>query len=241
MNRQKSVGIGYCDYTWNPVVGCTRGCEWCWARRQARRIGAILGCQKCWDFIPHLHPERLEEPLSVKKPSRIAVSLMGDLFDPDLRIGEVADVMRFMVEDAPQHTYLVLTKQPEVGKIYMDVYDNIHYGVSVTGPEDFHRIDVLCETPAAVRFVSWEPMIDYLPLLTELDMTGISWLIIGAMSGPLRKRYPCKMEWVRDVVQQCKSAGVACYVKQLHIDGKVSHDPAAWPEDLRVREFPETN
>ena len=130
------------------------------------------------------------------------------------------------------------------------------------------RVPILLQCPFAIRGVSVEPMLGPVDLyphfqcwrcgdfgktwdgLTDHDCPecncngadrgnvngGLDWVIIGCESGP--KRRPCKLEWVRDLVQQCQAAGVPCFVKQLDIDGKVSKDPAAWPEDLRVREYP---
>ncbi|HUX03240.1 MAG TPA: DUF5131 family protein [Phycisphaerae bacterium] len=128
MNREGPGKIGYLDATWNPVVGCTHGCKWCWARRQAKR--QRKNCQKCYDFTPHLHAERLDEPLRKREPSVIGVCFMGDLFDPALPVEDTVEVLNVMcawrwpnaaarregdesaLED-PGHTFVVLTKRPE--------------------------------------------------------------------------------------------------------------------------------
>ena len=113
------------------------------------------------------------------------------------------------------------------------------------------NIPILLPIPAAVRFVSLEPLLENIDLHISdsrrdiifrrthgqsYERRFIDWLIIGCESGP--KRRPCKLEWVRNIVEQCRAAQVPVFVKQLSIDGKVNHNPADWPEDLRIREYP---
>lgn len=109
MNREGPGKIGYLELDWSPVAGCTNGCSWCWARRQARR--QKYNCRKCYEFEPHLHPERLDEPLKRRTPAVIGVAFMGDLFDPTLD-DEVRDKVFAVMALAHWHTYVVLTKQP---------------------------------------------------------------------------------------------------------------------------------
>lgn len=111
---------------------------------------------------------------------------------------------------------------------------NVHLGVSVNSAADLHRVDDLRETPAAVRWISAEPL---LGPLEGMDLRGIGWVVVGCESGPKRRR--CAAIWMEDIVQQCKVAGVPCYVKQVDVDGRVSHEPAEWRESLRVREYPQ--
>ena len=173
------TAIEWCDFTWNPVVGCTKGCEFCYARRQAKRFKQR--CQLCYEFVPHLHAERLGEPAKRKKPSRIFVCSMGELFDPELATtvcGDAVfrqqypwDLTRAVLDVprlCPQHTFLVLTKRPEIALEYLG-YDvprfpalslstNVHLGVSVTNQADAdERIPLLLQCNAAVRGVSYEP------------------------------------------------------------------------------------
>ena len=113
MNRQGPNGISYLDWSWSVAVGCTHGCPWCWARRQAKR--QRKNCQRCYDFTPHLHPERLGEPLRKRKPSVIGVAFMGDLFDPTLPDDDVCrvfDTIRASEVYPKGHTFVILTKQP---------------------------------------------------------------------------------------------------------------------------------
>ncbi|HUX02161.1 MAG TPA: DUF5131 family protein [Phycisphaerae bacterium] len=126
MNREGPDKIGYLDWTWSPVVGCTNGCPWCWARRQAKR--QKHNCRKCYDFIPHLHPERLDEPLRKRKPSVIGVAFMGDLFDPTLP-DEDRDRVFAVMALANRHTFCILTKQPERMQVYLNNKDRLLDGI----------------------------------------------------------------------------------------------------------------
>jgi len=110
MNKQSESGIPYCDYTWNPATGCLHGCSYCFAERIAKRFSGSKAFPD--GFKPRFHPERLGEPLKIKKPSVIFVSDMGDLFGdwvPEKCITEVLGV----VGECPQHTFLFLTKNPK--------------------------------------------------------------------------------------------------------------------------------
>ncbi len=175
------TSIPWCDYTWGPVTGCTPcspGCGACYARAMAKRFGR--------SFEVTLHPERLEEPLRVKKPSKIFPCSVSDLFHadvPDEFIGHVWDVML----RASWHTFLVLTKRIERGndflsRRYPSPLPNVWVGVSAEDQKRAdERIPVLLETPAAVRFVSLEPLLDRVDLSTY--MPGLSLVIAGGESG----------------------------------------------------------
>jgi len=118
---------------------------------------------------------------------------------------------------------------------------NIWLGVTAENQQEANKkIPLLIQTPAITRFVSIEPMLGPIDLkeahMANVRLPRVDWVIVGAESGPDRR--PCKIEWVRKIVEQCKAAGVPVFVKQLHIDGKVSSDISEWPEDLRVQEFP---
>jgi len=134
-------------------------------------------------------------------------------------------------------------------------FNNVWLGVTAENQEMADkRIPILLQIPAAVRFVSFEPLLGDMHLLNingalhswqtdghgnlgDIDKGKIDWVIIGAESG--HKRRECKIEWVRSIVEQCDDTGVPCFVKQLHINGKVSHKMNEWPEDLRVQEYPQ--
>jgi len=253
-----STKIQWTDETWNPVTGCTKispGCAHCYADRMAKRLAGRCGYPADEPFRVTLHPNRLDQPLRWKKPRRVFVCSMGDLFHEDVPrpfIGEIWGVMA----STPGNTFQILTKRPaRMRQWVQDLHEWVHAEQPLTNAwlgvtaEDQQRADeripLLLQTPAAVRFVSVEPMLGHIdlkdwgvpPLEWTIDTTRLlNWVIIGCESGPNRR--PMKLEWAIDLVRQCKAAGVACFVKQLDIDGRVSHDPDEWAEELQVREYP---
>lgn len=216
-----------------------------------------------WDWTGKiaLFPQRLDAIAKWRKPRSCFMVSMGDLFHdnvPEIYIVNVFESMK----DAGTHTFQVLTKRPKrMLELVRDMrphfgakypvfqpwpIPNIWLGVTTEDQQRAdERIPHLLQTPAAVRFVSVEPMlgpVDLRPAHNAAYDAGVcqvvkaSWIIIGAETGPGRR--PCRIEWVRDLVQQCKTAGVACFVKKLEIDGKITNNMADWPADLRVREYP---
>lgn len=171
--------IEWATHTWNPVTGCTpvsEGCANCYARRMAQRLRGRYGYPEDEPFRVTLRPDRLEEPLKVKKPSRIFVCSMGDLFHDDVgySIVNIFDVM----SATPQHTYLLLTKRPErIRSLFRlngpllssEPLPNVWLGVTAENQARAdERIPILLQIPAAVRFVSIEPM------LGPVDLTNIT-------------------------------------------------------------------
>lgn len=267
--------IEWTDETWNPVTGCTKispGCANCYAERMAKRLAGRFGYPEDEPFRVTFHPDRLDQPLRWKKPRRVFVCSMGDLFHQNVLNTWRLKVFWRMV-DTNRHTYQVLTKRSLAMRLFFSNNLNVdgslcmadmcvpwpqeHIWLGVTAEDQKRadeRIPLLLQTPAAVRFVSVEPMLG--PMDFRYSLRGMpevshgpcydpiwqqtalppDWIIIGCESGPNRR--PCKLEWVRDLVHQCQEAQVPVFVKQLDIDGKVSHDPAEWPDDLRVREYP---
>ena len=291
--------IAWTDEVWNPTVGCSRvsvGCEHCYAERMAARgmTEAHRGLTKDghWTGEVRCLPERLEIPLHWRKPRRVFVDSMSDLFHPavpDEFIDRVFWVMRF----APKHTFQVLTKRPGRMSVYTPQWvrefpgkppprwplPNVWLGTTAENQATADdRIPHLLQTPAAVRFLSLEPL---LGLIEELDSwfmakdtcgpewpnNGIHWVIVGGESGPGAR--PCDVQWIRSVVQQCQTAEVPVFIKQLgsyvvaadveladwptaewrgdpgtgrgraKLFSRAGADPAEWPEDLRVQQFPE--
>jgi protein gp37 len=274
--------IAWTEKVWNPVTGCTKvseGCKNCYAEKMAKRLMA-MGSPKYFNgFDPTWHADYLDEPYKWKKPCKIFVCSMGDLFHKKIPFEFHAHVWDTMfnlggseLRSLPKHIFLILTKRPErileFSKYMAERgrpinYSNVWIGTSAENQEQANkRIPVLLKTPAVKRFVSIEPMLGPVDLskicllkkdgsgpdvtinslfgwhggLDSPDKTNLDWVIVGAESGPNRR--PCKIEWVRDIVNQCKKAGVPVFVKQLDLDGKLSKDPEEWPEDLRIQEFP---
>ena len=333
------TAIQWTDETWNPVTGCTKvsaGCKNCYAEALAPRVfaGQVEPIVAPVDEDPRTgqvrvdvvdtrarrftdvrcHPERLEKPLRWRKPRRVFVNSMSDLFHedvPDEFILRVFNTMRACWTDTPRrgHTFQILTKRPErmrdvcrrmrfdgagAGRLWLadhpddiggwplmgatpgsEPLPNVWLGVSVEDQATAdERIPILLDTPAAVRWISAEPVLGPIDLwgaryanpnggktgaVTSWD-GGLDWVVCGGESG--RKARPCDVAWIRSIVEQCRAAGVPCFVKQLGtkpgtienspIDGAVlirefglSHpkggDPAEWPEDLREREWPEVS
>ncbi len=310
MSAQTS--IEWCDRTWNPVTGCTKvspGCAHCYAEGVAERFWATqyppveyqsYSVDACCPITEmrartftdvQTHADRLLEPLSWRKPARVFVNSMSDLFHEDVPDDFIDKVFAVMAL-AGNHTFQVLTKRPERMRAYMQSRErsaefwkracpegwtftwegiqllpfplpNVWLGCSVENQHFLERIDVLKDVPAAVRFVSFEPLLED---LGALILDGIHWCIVGGESGPQAR--PFELDWARRIVRECKAAGVPAFVKQLgtnpvgEIDrvDVVEHtvfgpevtrysepialkdrkggNPDEWPADLRVREFP---
>lgn len=240
--------IEWTDETWNPITGCSMispGCAHCYAERMARRLAGRYGYpQAPHHFDVTVHPDRFGRPLRWKKPRRVFVCSMGDLFHVEVS-GEALSLAFNVMRRTPQHTYQVLTKRARLMHEWCRhdyVPDNVWIGVSAENQEYADaRIPYLLRTPAPVQFVSVEPMLEPIELergrywLTEPG-PRLGWVIVGCESGAGRR--PCRIEWVRDLVISCRAGGVPVFVKQLDIDGHVSHDPADWPADLRMQQFP---
>lgn len=312
--------IEWTDETWNPVTGCTKvsaGCKNCYAEGVAKRF---WGDRKFGDV--EMHTDRLRQPFRWRKPKRVFVNSMSDLFHEDVPDYFVAAVFAAM-SGARNHTFQVLTKRPkrmhevvsspEFRRLVSDQVlargfhpyaeidptrdqgwplPNVWLGVSVEDQATAdERIPVLLRTPAAVRFLSCEPLLGPVRLdeLREGDdiahalegkrtsalgrrdrkprvayeTNRVDWVIVGGESGPGAR--PCNVDWMRSIVGQCKTAGVPVFVKQLGarpvwseqdrqsedlrelplrlwrepLLSRKGSDPSEWPEDLRVREFPE--
>ncbi|MCK9519648.1 MAG: phage Gp37/Gp68 family protein [Dehalococcoidia bacterium] len=205
--------IEWTEATWNPVTGCTKvspGCAHCYAETFAERFRGVKGHPYEMGFDLTLRPERLELPLTWKRPRRIFVNSMSDLFHPDVPDDFVQSVFRTM-ERATWHEFQVLTKRPEraaalAGRLPWP--SNIWLGTSVENQRWVHRVDALRRVPAAVRFLSCEPLLGSL----QLDLQGISWVIVGGESGGGAR--PMRPEWARSIQGQCADAGVAFFFKQ---------------------------
>lgn len=270
--------IQWTDETWNPTTGCSRvseGCRNCYIERTPpfRMAGRKLG-----DPV-QLHPDRLDAPLHWKQPRRVFVNSLSDLFHEEVPFNFIDKVFGVMgSEEAGHHVFQVLTKRPKRMLEYTQrftrqgvdcnqLFPQVWLGVSVEDQKTAdERIPILLQVPAAVRFLSVEPLLGPVdlstmgnatdlgegqPWLHPLDglvgdghgdsctVTKLDWVIVGGESGP--KSRPCDLAWIRSIVQQCKSAKVPCFVKQLgdHVldrndagfDGEMEND---WPMDTDI-------
>lgn len=250
------TGIEWADATWNPITGCTKvseGCRNCYAKTFTERFKGVEGHYFESGFKVTLRPDKLEQPLRWTRPRRIFVNSMSDLFHPDVPDDYIRQVFAVMAE-ASWHTFQLLTKRPErMVKIVSELRQhfegmvfngsavawplpNVWLGVSV---ENQHaadeRIPLLLQTPAAVRFLSCEPLLGEVDLSKWLMSPGwvpsyydpdnrngypnaeptneyINWVIVGGESGP--KARPMHPWWVQELRDQCQAAGVPFFFKQ---------------------------
>jgi protein gp37 len=272
------TSIQWTEATWNPTTGCTKvseGCRSCYIERtpsfrMAGRtfVNGSTGVR--------LHPDRLDAPLHWRKPRRVFVNSMSDLFHEDVPEEFIAQVFLSM-NQTNHHIYQILTKRPQrmlnfsrkcesMSKVNGSwPMPNVWLGVSVEDQATAdERIPILLQTPAAVRWISAEP------LLGPIQLTGtcsppacfnalipgrypkLDWVVVGGESGPGAR--PCDLAWIRMIKNQCQAAKVPVFVKQLGREPFVIHktgnknwiglkdkkggDIDEWPKDLRVREFP---
>jgi protein gp37 len=242
MNR---TGISWTDLTWNPVSGCSKvspGCQNCYAEAWSNRFHG--------SFEIRLNPERLKDVEKIPSGSKVFVNSMSDLFHPNVSTDFVNDVLD-MIEDRDDVVFQILTKRPEEIELRIKnglrpIPDNVWLGVSVELRKYIGRIDELVASEwehnihSSIKFVSFEPLLGDIGAI-KFDFhlaNGIDWIIIGGESGPHHR--PMDIEWARSIVKQAKEQGVAVWMKQLgglHPGG----DLEDFPEDLRIREFPESN
>lgn len=219
--------IEWTDATWNPVTGCTivsPGCTNCYAMRMAARLQAIghpsyanvtrkSGNRHVWTGRVFLSEAALTVPLRWRNPRKIFVNSMSDLFQDDVPASFIRRVWNTMSE-ANWHVFQILTKRPErmqqiVKKHRLPALANVWLGTSVESEDYKDRIDLLRETPASVRFVSFEPLI---APIGKVNLKGIHWAIVGGESGP--KARPMNTDWVDEIERQCRRDKVAFFFKQ---------------------------
>ena len=246
------TAIEWTDATWNPTTGCDKvspGCDNCYALKMSARLKGIGQAKYQKDGDPRtsgpgfgltLHHDTLDAPLRWRKPRRVFVNSMSDLFGSDVPPQFIVDVFITMARTR-RHTYQILTKRPQrmaqllrdpkfSHELYYGLDDldddadaletlcewphrenlpNVWLGTSIENDRYTFRADHLRATPAAVRFLSLEPLLGPLP---SLDLTGIDWVIVGGESGP--KARPMHPEWVRDIRDRCVAAGIPFFFKQ---------------------------
>lgn len=258
-------GIEWTGNTWNPVTGCDRvseGCDHCYALTLAKRLKAMGNRRYQRDGDPGtsgpgfgvtLHEDKLFEPLRMRRPRPVFVNSMSDLFHRDVPISFIERVFETMAA-APQHVFQILTKRPGrmasvLRRIQPDPLPHVWLGTSVENQRWADvRIPKLLETPAMVRFLSCEPLLEPIDLSPWFRSDSqprpggrIDWVIAGGESGPGFR--PLKLDWVRDLRDQCTAAGVAYFFKQVggrtpkaggrELDGRTwSELPSATPQEI---------
>ena len=206
--------IEWTDATWNPVSGCTQvspGCDHCYAKTFAERFRGVVDHPYQQGFDLRLWPERVTLPLSWRKPRRIFVNSMSDLFHRDVPDNFIRQVFDTMVK-ADWHIFQVLTKRSRrLVRLAPSLPwpRNVWAGVSVETSQYAWRIDHLRRIPAAVRFISAEPL---LGSLQSVSLENIHWVITGGESGPGFRE--CRVEWVRELREKCSTGRVAFFHKQ---------------------------
>lgn len=221
--------IHWTDATWNPCAGCTKmspGCANCYAIRNAKRMagnpneamqaayrGLVAGTpgNLDWNGTVRILPDRLEQPLHWRKPRRVFVNSLSDMFHKDMPQYYIAQMFKVM-EHANRHTFQVLTKRSSRLRALgaaLPWPDNVWAGVSIENDQYLFRADDLRATGAKVKFLSLEPLLGPLP---NLNLAGIDWVIVGGESGP--KARQMQAEWALDIRDQCVAAGVPFFFKQ---------------------------
>ncbi len=206
--------IEWTEATWNPVTGCSKvspGCKHCYAERMAIRLQAMGHANYQNGFRVTLHPAALGLPLRWKRAQMIFVNSMSDLFHREVPLAFILEVFATM-HSANWHRYQILTKRADrLAELDPDLpwTQHIWQGVTVERPDFADRIEILRKTGAFVKFLSLEPLLAPMP---RLKLSGIDWVIVGGESGPGAR--PMREDWVLDIRDQCRNAGVAFYFKQ---------------------------
>ncbi len=213
-----NTDIEWTDATWNPVSGCTKvspGCDHCYAERIAERFRGVRGHPFERGFDLTLRPHKLLEPLSWRRPRRVFVNSMSDLFHKEIPRAFVDRIFDTM-EQASWHVFQVLTKRSSLMRRYINerytarpAPAHIWLGVSIENRQALVRLKHLRQANATIRFLSLEPLLEDLGVL---DLAGINWAIAGGESGPQAR--PMNRDWVRRIRDQCRAADVAFFFKQ---------------------------
>ena len=225
--------IEWTDATWNPVVGCsivTAGCTHCYAMAMTRRLEAMgvekysgltrkVGKRTVWNGVVREDREALSIPYRWRKPRKIFVNSMSDLFHEQVSDEFILNVWQVM-RDTPHHNYQILTKRPErlpqmASTQIGHVLPNVWLGTSIENAAVTHRIEPLRRAPAAVRFISFEPLIGS---VGAINLAGIDWAIVGGESG--KSARPIQEEWIDEIYAECLVARTAFFFKQWGTWGK---------------------
>ncbi len=222
-----SSDIEWTEATWNPVAGCkivSPGCTNCYAMRMAARLQAMgmkkysgttrkSGKRHVWTGRVNVDEHALDTPLAWRRPQRIFVNSMSDLFQEAVDESFIRRVWKIM-QQAHWHSFQILTKRPErmldvLSKPAFARLPNVWLGTSIESEDYLERIDMLRRVPARVRFISFEPL---LGPIVDPDLADIHWAIVGGESGPRAR--PMESWWVEELRDGCKRQGVAFFFKQ---------------------------
>lgn len=233
MQFMAETQIEWTDATWNPVAGCTivsAGCTHCYAMEMACRLEAMgvakyegltrkSGKRAIWNGTVREDRDALAIPQRWKKPRKIFVNSMSDLFHEGVSNAFIAEVWQAM-RATPWHSYQILTKRPErmaelLTQTEWEVLPNVWLGTSVEEAEVAYRIEHLRRVPAAIRFISFEPLIGP---VGDINLTDINWAIVGGESGRLAR--PIKEEWIDEIHDLCGASDTAFFFKQWGTWGK---------------------
>ena len=247
------TNIQWTDVSWNPVTGCTKispGCKNCYAERFANRLRGRCGYPADDPFRVTLHEDRLEQPLHWKKPRRIFVCSMSDLFHDNVPFPFIHRVFE-TIHNCPQHTFQILTKRSDRMLKVMDniwfqfdrrifndkvkkwgmalwsndrdiPFPNIWFGISAEDQGELnYRSNDLVHLKAARKFISLEPLLEELSVDWLVKWKEIDLVIVGCESGPGRREM--KLEWFDAIQNECRLAGVPCILKQAVVEGKMQH------------------
>lgn len=229
--------IEWTEATWNPVTGCTKvseGCKNCYAEKMANRLHAMKNPRYSNRFEVTLHEDLITRPLSWTKPKRIFVNSMSDLFHEEVPLDFIQRVFETMNE-AHHHSFQVLTKRSErllEVSPFLNWTSNIWLGTSIENEKVLSRIDNLRLVPAKVRFLSCEPLIGP---ISNLNLNGIHWVIVGGESGPGAR--PIDADWVRVIRDNCISQDVAFFFKQW--GGVQKHKNGRTLDEKIYEQYPE--
>jgi protein gp37 len=221
MNRTR---IEWTDYSWNPITGCKHGCWYCYARKLAQRFKKIFPN----GFEPTYHPLRLKEPWELKKPSKIFVCSIADLF-ASWTPSEWRDAVVWSIQHCPiKHTFQLLTKNPErIPDMFWP--ENVWLGTTVTcdwKANDYKNIPAIVHARAKVRFVSFEPLLG--PLPHAMTLRGIDWVIIGKLTGS--RKVELNPAWVEDIIHEATDYDIPVFMK--------NNLSPPWPKEDLIQEFP---
>ncbi len=211
MNKSK---IEWTEQTWNPSIGCNKisaGCKNCYAEIMAKRLKAMGTKGYANGFKFKLMPERLKQPVNIKKPTKFFVNSMSDLFHEKMPFTYL-DTIFDVIDRTPWHTYQILTKREKLMAEYCagkSLPKNVWLGVTVENSSTKQRINYLRKINATIRFISMEPLLEN---IGDVNLEEIHWVIVGGESGS--KARPMKSDWVINIKKECEQQGVALFFKQ---------------------------